>query len=231
MKILLIHNYYRKKNIGGEDIVFDAEVGALKKRLGDSNVFVYTVSSDDTTGWRLLFSIWFSLSQYRAVYALVKKHNIDIVHVHNFFPVLTPSVFVAAKNAGAGVVHTLHNYRLWCISGILYNAVDGVHEYCATKRFSWRCVQHKSYHDSFVQSLFIGIVFWWYKCMQMFGYIDYYIALTGFQKNKIISFFVPAEKIILKLVIRKIIICMLVDWNLQKVYLTFYVRGNLLIPV
>jgi hypothetical protein len=86
MKILLIHNYYRKKNIGGEDIVFDAEVGALKKRLGDSNVFVYTVSSDDTTGWRLLFSIWFSLSQYRAVYALVKKHNIDIVHVHNFFP-------------------------------------------------------------------------------------------------------------------------------------------------
>jgi len=47
MKVLLIHNFYKSTQIGGEDIAFDLEVKALRKHLGTENVFVYTVSNDN----------------------------------------------------------------------------------------------------------------------------------------------------------------------------------------
>jgi len=198
MKILLVHNIYKTHNIGGEDIVFQQELRSLRKKLGEENVFEYTESNDDINLLKLFFSSWFSLKNYRNVYKIVKENNIDIVHVHNFFPLITPSIFKAAHKAGAKVVHTLHNYRLWCISGILYNKIKGVHEECAKKDFAWECVKNKCYHDSWIQSFFMECLFWFYKKLKLFDFIDYYFVLTEFEKKKVISFGLAEKKVILK---------------------------------
>ena len=64
-------------------------------------MFFYEVSNDDIKKKELIFSIWFSLKHYKQVKQILEQHQIDLVHVHNFFPLLTPSVFKAAKDAGA----------------------------------------------------------------------------------------------------------------------------------
>ena len=89
-----------------------------KKKLGKENVFSYAVSNDNLSKLSLIFNIWFNKHYYKEIKKIVEENSIDLVHIHNFYPLLTPSVFKASKDGGAKVIHTLHNYRLWCISGM-----------------------------------------------------------------------------------------------------------------
>ena len=149
MRILIIHNRYKSNNIGGEDVVFDNEMILLKEKLGKSNVFSYEVSNDNINKLKLLFGIWFSIKNYLEVSNIIKKEKIDIVHIHNFFPLLTPSIFKASKDAGVKVVHTLHNYRLWCLSGTLYREKYGICELCTMQKYPIKGIFFKCYRRIF----------------------------------------------------------------------------------
>ena len=46
----------------------------------------------------------------------------DVVHVHNFFPLITPSIHDACREAGVPVVQTLHNYRTICAMALFMRA-------------------------------------------------------------------------------------------------------------
>ena len=196
MKILIIHNKYQSNNIGGEDIVYKNELNALREKLGCENVFCYEVSNDDINKFKLLFEIWFSKKYYKEVRKII--NDIDIVHVHNFFPLLTPAVFKAAKDSKTKVIHTLHNYRLWCISGILYRDGFGICEICAQKKFSFSGILNRCYRKSLLQSFVAQLAFWFYKLTRAFKNIDYFFVLTNFQKEKIKSLGVDERKIVLK---------------------------------
>ena len=198
MKILIIHNKYQSNNIGGEDIVYKNELNVLRKKLGDENVFCYEVSNDNINKFKLLFEIWFSKKYYKEVREIIKENGIEIVHVHNFFPLLTPAVFKTAKDSKTKVIHTLHNYRLWCISGILYRDGFGICEICAHKKFSLSGILNRCYRKSLLQSFVAQLAFWFYKLSGVFKNIDYFFVLTNFQKDKIKSFGVDEGKIILK---------------------------------
>jgi glycosyltransferase involved in cell wall biosynthesis len=198
MKVLIVHNNYQSKFIGGEDVVFKRELIALKKHLSESNVLEYSVSNDDIKIFNLLFTIWFSKKHYREVYKLVKENNIDIVHVHNFYPILTPSVFKAAKNAGAKTIQTLHNYRWWCISGIFYRNECGVCELCAKKKFPFSGVKYRCYRGSYIQSLVTASALYLYKISKQIHFIDRFFVLTYFGRKKAIELGIDENKLILK---------------------------------
>lgn len=198
MKLLLIHNKYQSNNIGGEDIIFENEVNLLQKKLGIDKLFIYEVSNDDIKKFKLIFEIWFSFKHYRTIKKIVKNNKIDIVHIHNFFPLLTPSVFKAAKDGGAKVIHTLHNYRLWCISGILYRDGHGICEQCVNQMFSLAGIRHQCYRKSLLQSLVAQASFWFYRITKIFDTIDYFFVLTHFQKEKVKSLGLRESKIVLK---------------------------------
>ncbi len=198
MKILIVHNRYQSNNIGGEDIVYDNELKSLRELHGEDNVLAYQVSNDDISKFSLLFGIWFSRKHYRNIKKIVGDNNIKIVHVHNFFPLLTPSVFKAAKKSGAKVVHTLHNYRLWCISGILYRDGFGICELCTKSKLPISGIKNKCYRKSRLQSLVAQAAFSFYRLFKMFKNIDYYFVLTDFQRQKIKELGILNHKIILK---------------------------------
>ena len=198
MKILIIHNKYQTNNIGGEDIVYANELSSLEKELGKENVFSYEVSNDDISKFKLIYEIWFSKKHYQEVKDIIEKNNIDLVHVHNFYPLLTPSIFKAAKHSGAKVVHTLHNYRLWCISGIFYRNDYGICEVCTKSKFSLQGIFNKCFRKSMIQSLLAQLSFWFYRFTNIFDNIDYFFVLTKFQKNKVESLGIDEQKIILK---------------------------------
>ena len=198
MRILILHNRYKSNNIGGEDVVFDNEVILLKEKLGKSNVFSYEVSNDNINKFKLLFGIWFSIKNYFEVSNIIKKEKIDIVHIHNFFPLLTPSIFKASKDAGVKVVHTLHNYRLWCLSGTLYREKYGICELCTIQKYPIKGSLFKCYRNSMIQSLMAQFSFWIYRLFNAFNNIDYYFVLSNFQKEKIKQFGIDEKKIVLK---------------------------------
>lgn len=198
MKILLVHNRYTESSVSGENIVYDQELAELKKVLGNDNIFSYQVSNDGANKIKLIFSIFYSIKHYRNIRNIIKKNNINIVHVHNFFPILTPSVFRAAKKGGAKVIHTLHNYRLWCISGILYRDDIGICEKCVTSRFAFAGILNKCYRKSITQSFLAQSSFWFYNFTKVFSNIDYFFVLTNFQKEKVISLGIDRKKVILK---------------------------------
>ena len=50
----------------------------------------------------------------------------DVVHVHNTFPLVTPSVLYACRDAGVPVVATMHNYKLGCASGDVLSRWPGL---------------------------------------------------------------------------------------------------------
>lgn len=198
MKILMIHNKYRSEYLGGEDIVYENELVSLQKELGKNNVYSYEVSNDDINTFKLFFTIWFSFKYYKEIQKIVKKNNIDLVHIHNFYPLLTPSIFKASKKSGAKVVHTLHNYRLWCIMGIFYREGYGICELCTKNRFSLQGILNKCYRKSLFQSVVVQLSFWFYRITRLFDNIDYYFVLTDFQKDKVKSLGIDENKIILK---------------------------------
>jgi len=198
MKILVIHNRYQSSNIGGEDIVYDNELLSLQEKLGLENVHYYEVSNDNVNKFSLLFNIWFSIKHYNNVKKVVIDNNIDLVHIHNFYPILTPSIFKASKKAGAKVVHTIHNYRLWCISGNFYRDGHGICELCIKRKFPIYGILNKCYRKSLVQSVLTQFSFWFYWSAKAFDSIDYFFVLTNFQKDKIISLGIERDKIILK---------------------------------
>ena len=196
MKILLVHNQY--STTGGEDQALAREKAILKQWLGQENVLEYSVSVNDYSKWQILRSIFYSRTQYRKVYDVVKQHQIDIVHVHNYFPVLTASVFKAAKAAGAKLVHTVHNYRWWCISGNFYRPTVGICTLCVDQKNFWNGIKHRCYRNSFLQSLVAKLAYAYYKKIGVFEWIDQCWVLTQFQYQQLIKLGVPVDKLQLK---------------------------------
>jgi glycosyltransferase involved in cell wall biosynthesis len=128
MKIVVVHNRYRSGVPSGEDRVVDTESAAL--RDAGHAVIAFERCSDEISTWSLPrraalpFTLIGSRSSRVALAEVLDRERPDVVHVHNTFPLLTPSVLHACDDAGVPVVVTLHNSRLSCARGDFFR--DGV---------------------------------------------------------------------------------------------------------
>ena len=192
MKILLIHNFYQNAHIGGEDVVFRNEYSALVEALGADNVFKYTVSNDDAKMIQIVSDIWGAHHHGRAIAALVQEKGISIVHVHNTFVGLTPTIFKYAKQAGAMVVHTLHNFRRWCVAGSFYRSNNCME--CLEKgRHS--AISYKCYRGSRLATTLSTLAHSWYEQKNDYAPVDQYWYLSETQKKTLLRCGLPEEKL------------------------------------
>jgi glycosyltransferase involved in cell wall biosynthesis len=197
MTILVVHNRYRVR--GGEDGVFETECRLLEE--AGHRVVKYEKSNRDIPdrGGRLglaLRTIWNPRS-YREIRAIIRAEKPDVVHCHNTFPLVSPSVYWAAAREGVPVVQTLHNYRLACLNGYLFR--DGkVCEKCLG-RTPWCGLRRRCYRGSLGGS---HALFAMLAVHRVFGTwrrkVTRYIALTDFAKAKFVEAGLPADKIVVK---------------------------------
>lgn len=120
MRVLLVHEFYRQ--YGGEDRVFEQERKLLREN--GIEVYEYTFHNSDISLFQLPFlvkNMIFNRKTYNDVKRIVRENEIDVVHCHNIFPYISPSVYVAAKESGAKVIQTLHNYRFICPNATFYD--------------------------------------------------------------------------------------------------------------
>lgn len=197
MRILLVHNYYKIR--GGEDAVCEAEFKLLQAH--GHEVHRYTAHNEQLEAMHPLQSatntIW-SRSTYNAVKQILQQKAYDIVHVHNFLPLISPAVYYAAQEQKVPVVQTLHNYRLLCPNALFFR--DGqVCEACQGKTLPWPGVYHGCYRESRVATGVVAAMNSIHAQRRTWTtMVDTYIALTAFVRQKYIDGGIPAQKIKIK---------------------------------
>lgn len=199
MNILLIHNYYRER--GGEDSVFENEYSALLHAEGVS-VYKYSVKNTDIDekGFfgrlKSFISILHNGRVYRELIKLIEAEKIDIVHVHNVFPMITPRVYrILKKKTNVKIVQTLHNYRFVCPNGSLFR--DGRICYdCENGKFA-ACIKNRCFKDSLVFSTLYAYLIRKYN-RDFRTKIDCYIALNNFVKTLLTDAGFDPGKIVIK---------------------------------
>lgn len=197
MRVLMLHNRYL--NAGGEDVVFASETGMLREHGCTVDLFEENNEKIESlgalrTGAR---SIW-SLDSYRRIRGMLRAERYDAVHVQNFFPLISPSAYYAARAEGVPVVQTLHNYRLMCPPGTFLR--DGrVCEDCLGKTVALPGIRHRCYRDSTAATAAVAAMV---SVNRMLGtwrrMVDVYIALTEFGRGKFVEGGLPADRIMVK---------------------------------
>src|SRR5271165_3318833 len=133
MNILTIHNTYQQP--GGEDVVVAQESRLLEQRGHKVNVYQRSNQEIDglsfTQKLGLISRIVSAGDTKLAVRTLLRSLKPDMVHVHNTFLMVSPSVYEVCQEEDVPVVQTLHNYRLLCPASTFYRSA-GPCEECVT---------------------------------------------------------------------------------------------------
>lgn len=187
MKILQIHNKY--KLYGGEDAVLKLENELLKKYGNEVEQLIFDNKS--------INSFWSKLTLfYKSIYnfssAKILKNKIDefkpdIIHVHNFFPICSPSIFSVAQKYKIPIVLTMHNYRLICANAELIRNNKACLD-CVKKTFPLNGIRYSCYRSSKIQSLIVTLMASYHKIIGTWhNKVDGFIALTNYSKNLFIQ--------------------------------------------
>lgn len=197
MRILMLHNRYLER--GGEDTSLRMEAELLRSNgcevvtYEDTNTRVEDIGRVRTA----LGSIWSPYS-YRKIRDILRNDHFDVMHVQNFFPLISPSVYYAASHEGIAVVQSLRNFRLTCLPGTL-SRNGRVCEDCVGKAVPWRGVVRGCYRGSVVGSLAVASMVAINKGLGTWrDEVDAYIALTRFSRDKFVEAGLPADKVHLK---------------------------------
>lgn len=152
MRILMVHNTYQQR--GGEDVSTEQDIELLRSH--GHEVRTYFRSNDEIKNYTVLqkISLFFrpawSWQSYRQIIRILKEFTPDVVHVQNFFPLISPSVFYACKRMKIPVVFNLRNYRLGCANSYFYRE-NFICEECI-QRSPFCGISHKCYHGSSLQT-------------------------------------------------------------------------------
>ncbi len=199
MKIVIVHNTYQQP--GGEDIVFRNECELLKS--AGHTVVEYQRSNHDASNYvsvRQLAlaknTIWAGDTR-RDFRQLLLRERPDVVHVHNTFVMVSPSIYWACRDAQVPVVQTLHNYRLLCPGANFFR--DGkVCEECLDHGV-WRGVRYGCYQDSNRATAVVAAMLSTHRFLGTWTrLVDYFLAPTEFARRKFIKGGLPQAKILVK---------------------------------
>ena len=196
MRVMMVHNAYQQA--GGEDGVVDAELALLRshghevhelRRHNDELASMSPIAAAGQAVWSVA-----SKAQARELIELTEP---DVVHVHNTFSLISPSVYWACAQAGVPVVQTLHNFRLACPQAMLLR--EGKPCELCIGRMPWPALVHGCNPGSRARTaVMVGMIgvhralgTWQHK-------VTRYIALNEFCRNKFIEAGLPAHKIVVK---------------------------------
>ncbi len=196
MRVLLVHNRYLLR--GGEQEAVEAEAAMLAaggvdvERLEESNERIAALGRVRAAAR----TVW-SREAARSVDRALAARRPDVVHVHNFFPLLSPAVHHAAARRRVPVVQTLHNYRLFCLNPTPYRR-GRVCTDCLG-RAPLPGIVHACYRDSRLASAAVAAMLavhrrlrTWERCVTLF------IALSEFSRDVFVRAGLPRERIEVK---------------------------------
>lgn len=186
LRVLLVHNRYQRR--GGEDYVYETE-GALLESAGHAvaRLELHNDAADGMSKLALARRTVWSREGRAAVEEAARAHGADVVHFHNTLPLVSPAGYTGARDAGAAVVQTVHNFRLLCPSATLFR--DGhVCEDCVGKAFALPGVVHGCYRGSRAATLAVATATAVHRALGTYDtVVDRLVALTPFMRDKLVE--------------------------------------------
>ena len=199
MKILMVHGRYRSVAPSGENNVVDRESAALV--AAGHEVGLVERDSDDIARWsparKVLLpagAVWNEAAR-RDLAARIAADRPDVVHVHNTFPLISPSVLYACRDAGVPVVVTLHNYKLACASGDLFRDGSPCHD-CLGGR-TMPAVAHGCYRGSRLATLPVAMSLGLHRRTWR-QLVSAYIFISAAQRDLLADLDLPDDRVFVK---------------------------------
>ncbi len=196
MKILVVHNAYQQR--GGEDSVAESEVDLLRQ-FGHEVQWLQRHNREligMNPAVAATQTLWSVPTQHQAA-AMIAQFAPDVVHAHNTFPLVSPSIYWACAKAKVPVVQTLHNFRLACPQAMFLR--DGkVCEDCLGAT-PWPAIRHGCYRSSRAQTAVLSSMLVLHRSLGTWAHkVNLYIALNDFCRSKFVLAGLPADKIVVK---------------------------------
>jgi len=199
--VLLVHNRYQQA--GGEDVVFEAEARLLADRGHRVAQFVVDnaaipVDRSPIQAIRLAVETTWSFRAAARMRRMIQRFRPDVVHAHNTFPLISPSIHAAAHGPGIGTVQTLHNYRLICPAATLFRDGHVCHD-CIGQAIPWPSVRHECYRDSATQSLAVATMLTIHRARGTWTRdVDVIVVLTEFARQQLVAGGLPPDRLVVK---------------------------------
>lgn len=194
MKVLLVHNYYGSSAPSGENLAFESERDLLLNR--GVTVKLFTRHSDEIRSkgaWGVIkgacsvpWNPWAASDMAR----ILESFKPDVVHIHNTFPMISPSIFHSIGSRAARVF-TLHNYRIFCPAGTPMR--DGkVCIECLESRTPAPAFKYGCYRGSRLATLPLACGILLHNKLGTWNkHVDAFITLSDFQRNLMIKSGLP----------------------------------------
>lgn len=197
--ILVVHARYRQR--AGEDAAVDAEIELLRTHGHRVGVLLADNESidDRTTTGRLRAAaeaLW-SPRASRRVRRLVRDVEPAIVHVHNTFPVLSPSTYRALVGWPGGVVQSVHNYRFACPSANFFRDGRPCHD-CLGRSLAWPGIIHACYRGSRAASAVAAGTIATRRLTQAWGRVDRFVAPSSAVARMLAAAGIGADRVRVK---------------------------------
>jgi len=193
MKILHVHNHYRTP--GGEDRVFAATLELLVAN-GHRNI-TFERSSAEIRGAggrvRAFTHGIYSFASKKEFRRLLVANAIDVVHIHNVYPLISPSILPVCKEFGLPVVMRCPNYRLLCPTALLLRK-GAQCEKCVGGREHWCLLTNCS--GNIAQSLGLTLRNYVARKLELFiGHVDCFLPPSEYVKTRLVAAGFDGDKI------------------------------------
>jgi glycosyltransferase involved in cell wall biosynthesis len=211
MKILEINKFNHIR--GGSDKHFTDLVRLFQSNGDEVGVFAmshpenlhsdfskYFVSQVDYENGSLLnkmkgaFRIFWSFEAKRKIAKLLDEFQPDVVHIHNIYHQISPSILLEIKKRRIPVVMTVHDWKLICPNYLL-NCEEPYCKKCVAGKY-WHCVSKKCVKNSYAKSLIAVLGLYFHRWLRVYEKnVDLYIAPSRFVKNILAQAGFPEKKI------------------------------------
>lgn len=199
MKIVFVHNTYQQP--GGEDLVFADERDLLKS--AGHEIVEYLRSNHEVSQYvsvRQLTlakrTIWAGETREKFRELLLREKP-DVVHIHNTFVTISPSIYWACRDAQVPVLQAVHNYRLLC-PGANFLRDGKICEECM-EHSVWRGVRYGCYQHSRAATAVVAAMLTTHRILGTWSrLIDCYLVPTQFGRRKFIDAGFSTAKLVVK---------------------------------
>lgn len=212
MKILLVNNFHYLRggaerayfDLGklledrGEEVAYFSTINPRNKPSKFNSYFVRDYDLDKSYGiltrLKIAFRIIYNREASRKMKKIIKDFQPDVVHLHNIYHHLSPSVLRVLKKYDIPVVMSLHDYKLVCPDYKMFRQ-GKICEQCLGGKF-YNCLRHRCISGSWGKSLLLTLEAYIHsKLLKTYQRVDLFISpshylkdifvRSGFKENKI----------------------------------------------
>lgn len=201
MKILVAHNFYGSSAPSGENQVVRDEVALLTRMNHDVQTF-YKFSDtllDKSIIGTILGAASVPWNPFAAheMKCTIESFRPAVVHSHNTFPLISPSIFSKIGSRSARVL-TLHNYRLFCPAAIPMRNGRVCTE-CIDAHTVVPALNHGCYRNSRLATLPLAGGVELHRWLGTWNrHVDAFITLSEFQRDRLVRAGLPSSKVHVK---------------------------------